>query len=658
MALLLIILSAFPLAAQNWSSAFAPGACNFTVLDKRTVNCGTLTVPEDRSKPNGNQVRIAVAIFKATDPHPAADPIFFLDGGPGASTLQIRTPDFASVFGPFNPTHDIVLMDYRGAGQSKPSLYCKEVADTIASELGVTDTVKPTAHGYISALTDCHNRLANDEHIDLRMYRTDVIAQDIVDLQRALGYEQIDLFGGSYGTRLALTILRDHPQGIRSVLLDGVYPPSVGRDAGSIINTNRAFEELFTTCASSVVCNATYPDLRGKFYATATQLNRKPVLLQVKTPYGDKKGTVPLTGDAFISYVFDALYSTWIIPSLPLIINQVANGDYDEISQVVSDQFEENSTMSLGLYLTISCSEKPPFSSAKEAIDQAESVPLLGQFYLHNSDLSTSSAFDSCDQWGTGALNPIDSEPVVSSVPVLIFNGEFDPITPPNWGELAAQTLPNSQVVTFPGVGHGASFSGSTCAQQIAIDFFANPNAQVDQSCVSSKPMQWTTVDLTHSLTAFETELKISGGWVVEDHNADIYANSERWYDTHDNGTLTIFDSLNSLAIPAAGKDWFDQYFSSWGHYKIQAQCQKANFSLYELHFYGESSSFDVRYWVDQTSPQIRRDIILAMPTDHRATLDAYSQKLVSWLPNCSNSVTPSPSIPLPEGSLHDTSNQ
>src|SRR4051794_37134141 len=165
-AVVLVVLSAFPLAAQNASVQFEKNDCPFDHPNNPTVICGTLIVPEDRAKPEGNQVYLAVAVYPARDPHPAPDPLFFLDGGPGASTLQNWGGDLSFPFADMNRTRDVVLMDYRGAGYSEPSLYCDEVADYYSSALDSQDTDSQAAPNYLTALKDCRARLVDDEGVD------------------------------------------------------------------------------------------------------------------------------------------------------------------------------------------------------------------------------------------------------------------------------------------------------------------------------------------------------------------------------------------------------------------------------------------------------------------------------------------------------------
>ncbi|MBI1259120.1 MAG: hypothetical protein GC204_16750, partial [Chloroflexi bacterium] len=369
-------------------------------------------------------------------------------------------------------------------------------------------------------------------------------------------------------------------------------------------------------------------------YRTATQLNQNPAKVRINTAYTQNGSDLTLTGNTFISYIFNALYSTWLIPSLPLIIDQVANGNYTQMSQVASDKFYTDSTMSLGLYLSIECSDEMPFNTLKATVDAEESVP-LGAFYLRSMSATNSNAPDGCTAWGTPNPDPIENEPVASNVPVLIFNGEFDPITPPSWGELAAQTLPNSRVITFPGVGHGASFSGSACAVEIAAAFFSNPNAPSDASCLGNTPVHWVTLDLSTSLLAVEAKIDATDNWYSTYKQSNLYWNTERWSANDYFGTLVITD-YQPVAFPKVDQSWFDHLFGNWGKYVLQKQCQRGSYSLYEFSVISSNDTiYIVRYWVDRSSPDKIRDMVLSLAQSDLIDLASNSLKLVPELPNC-----------------------
>jgi pimeloyl-ACP methyl ester carboxylesterase len=634
------LLATFQLQAQEASFQFEEKICPFYPFDTPLVECGTVTLPENRSLPNGQQVEIAVAIFPAVGKDPVADPLFFLDGGPGAPTLQRFGGYFNTTFSAFNETRDVVLVDYRGAGESEPSLYCDEVLTYYNATYGQKAINSQSLESYSEALDACRTRLMEDEQVDLSMYNSAVIAQDIADLRETLGYDEVNLLGASYGTRLALTLLRDRPDGIRSVILDGVYPPQVNIDAENLVNMNRAFEELFTSCAQSSVCNAAFPNLRDQFFAAANRLNDVPTNLAVDIADYDEEYTLPFNGNSFINYIFSLLYNTSLVPALPLIIHQAAEGNYAPFRQIASVETTQDMSRSLGLYLAIQCTEERPFNDMKQMLASAEQVPTLSAFFFRNvNPLTDQVAVDSCGLWGTDEPNPIENEPVYSDVPVLIMNGQFDPITPPSWGERAAQTLSKSQVITFPGVGHGATVSGA-CPQKIVVDFLDAPEGKLDISCINDTPINWVTVDLSDSMADVEMRLEKLYDWEVDPEYQKYmtYQNAALWWNYYDSGVLHVTDWLASTFPQTVDNVWFEGVFRGWGRYELQRECSQPGISLYEFSAtYDDMRKGIVRYWVDRRDPQKVREVFLSMEVDSSVAMQWSSQNLFAELPTCSD---------------------
>lgn len=633
--LLFCLVTHVQISAQTALYEFSENSCSFIIEAGFTARCGTLRVPENRAKPNGNQVDVAVAIFPAQMPDPEPDPIFYLDGGPGAATLQSKGSYFSYYFSEFNRTRDIVLVDYRGTGNSEPNLLCNEVADYFGA---VRNSISPAiliGQSYERAIENCRQRLVNDERIDFRMYSSAVIAEDIADLRQALGYERINLLGASYGTRLALTLLRDRPENIRSVILDGVLPPQVNLDAETILNANRAFEELFTACARSLRCNEAFPNLRAEFYMVLARLQEQPVSLNLLNNF-NTGNQVSLDGVTFINYLFGSLYSTELIPALPLIIHQAFEENFENFRDLNNIGVNANLNFTLGLGLAIACNEENPFNSPKETIAATERVPILGAFFAGNINHNHADALDYCHSWGTETPNPIENEPVQSNVPVLVLNGQFDPITPPRWGELAARTLNKSQVVTFPGMGHVASLSNSSCAKQIALNFLSAPEARLDVSCIDDTPVSWITVDLSDSLTDFESRVNALGEWEVYDHSSTLYWNNVYWSNSYASGMLGITDYLISSFPQTVDKVWFDNLFSHWESNTINNTCSRGNITLYVLSLKQPAMpTITIHYWVDRRTPEKIREVTLAFYESAPYDLEFFSRKLFPQLPTC-----------------------
>jgi pimeloyl-ACP methyl ester carboxylesterase len=249
--------------ARQTSSAFQQAPCPFalsgSLVEGKNVTCGFLTVPEDRSQPQGPTIQLAVAIFKASSLHPAPDPVLVLGGGPGQALLENQGPRYN--VGNLLSNRDLILLDQRGAGYSQPSLRCLDN----------------------ETLQACHARLVKSG-INLNAFTTLENAADVHDLIRALGYRQVNLEGVSYGTRLALTVMRLYPADLRSVVLNSVAPPQVNLFTSVPQAAGRAFDVLFQGCAADRSCNATYPHLQAVFYQLVADLNTTPVTFQATPP--------------------------------------------------------------------------------------------------------------------------------------------------------------------------------------------------------------------------------------------------------------------------------------------------------------------------------------------------------------------------------------
>ena len=629
--LLLLFLTTFPISAQK--PAFVSDECPFDPPEGVVVECGMVTLPEDRANPDGNQVQIAVALFRALSDDPLPDPVFYLAGGPGSYTLETWAPYFNSDFAHFNQRRDVVLFDYRGTGSSLPNLFCDEVYEHNLASLEQRDD--ESTNGYYAALDVCRQRLTEDENINLHMYRSAILADDVVDLRDALGYEEINLLGVSYGTRLALTLLRDHPEGIRSVILDGVYPPQVDRSAESLLNDNHALEELFTACASTAACHEVFPNLRATFYAAANQLNDKPATIDVAVPSLNETYEVLVDGSAFANEIFIALYSSWIIPSLPAIIDQVSSGNYVQLANLISTSIASDSTFSLGLYIAQECSDETAFNDINDVIKAEDTIPDLAAIFDYEYSSDQPSYFDTCAMWRVPSPDPIENEPVYSEVPILIFNGQFDPVTPPEWGELAAQTLPNSTLITFPGLGHTISHSGSVCAHDIATAFFSDPEAALDTSCSDDATINWVTVDLSNTLADIAALLEVDNQWVVDNQQTSLTWNTALWRYISLDGILSVTDYTTPFS-EVLDEAWFDSLFFDWDEYELISECSLDGINLYE--FTAQLAPFPdytVRYWVDRRRPELNREVYLALPELGLSTLDKYSKQLFPDLPSC-----------------------
>jgi pimeloyl-ACP methyl ester carboxylesterase len=477
-------------ASLDYVPEFEYAECPFTHTTGR-VTCGWLYVPEDRDDlDNTLWVELAVAIIAPRSGGTGGVPVIYLEGGPGDQALIDVEYYWADL--PITDDHTLILIDQRGTGYSWPSLNCVEM------ESG--------AYGDdYEAGEACAARLM-DEGIDLNQYNSEDSAADIRDLIRTLGYAQADLLGVSYGTRLALTVMRDHPAVVRSAILDSVYPPNAHAYTEAPVLALAAFQRLFAGCAAHAACNAAYPQLDQVFAALVAELNRNPATVQY---YDDELGEYydsDLYGDDVIWELLEQMYTTSVIPYLPAYIYALYEGDVERAYDILDDagfaaedayfgvneayyydadydDWDEDISDAEASFYTVECREEVPFDDYDQAAD------LLGGY---DEDLTaallsdTEFMLDFCGIWGVARGGSYESDAVVSDIPTLILNGSYDPATPVEWAYLAAETLPNAQTFIFPGFGHAVILDA--CGVQVIVDFLAQPTATVDAGCISALP--------------------------------------------------------------------------------------------------------------------------------------------------------------------------
>lgn len=462
----------------TYTPVFEEASCEFDEPDGRDPRCGFLVVPEDRDDPGGSQVRIHVAVFPAETDDPAPDPIVYLEGGPGGHALEGLQFSFEDRFAPFLSRSDLVIFDQRGVGFSEPALSCPELRE-LEIEL-LDDVLGPEEYTAleIEALRACRDRLT-DEGVDLTSYNSQENAADVADLRTVLGYESWNLYGISYGTRLALTVLRDHPEGVRAAVLDSTVPLQTDLVASIPATADRAFDELFASCGALAACAATFPNLESKFFELREILDAQAAEIEVTDFLSGESYPGVLTGDDLVGLTFQSLYSEQLIPVLPDVINDALNGDLNGLQQLASLFFTNDRFLTVGMFLAVQCNEEYPFSSVEAVADAAAAHPEVEALV---GDIE--GEFRECSVWGSGTANDIEDDPVVSDVPTLVLGGAFDPITPPDFGRVAAETLSNSYFFEFPGLAHGVS-TAHECPLAITLAFLDDPATEPDGSCIS-----------------------------------------------------------------------------------------------------------------------------------------------------------------------------
>ena len=458
-----------PTALPAYVPLFEAAGCQFPEPPGHEIECGYLIVPEDRSQPSGPQIRLHVAILRSTSANPKPDPVVHLVGGPGGSLLDAVGPYLERGGDEILKTRDYVMFNQRGTHYAQPFLACPGHTELEWDLAGGGLTLGQRNRREVEFLLACQDDLLA-QGINLSAYNSAENAADVDDLRLALGYEQINLYGISYGSRLALTAMRDHPEGIRCAILDAVLPPQANLNQEIAPNVYRALNAVFQDCAADTDCNQAHPDLEATFYQVVAELNANPAFLEFS------QGAVVVDGYGFAEAIFQLLYSPDAIPWIPLLIDEASQGEYPEPSIfAVADR----STRAPGMRYSVWCRDETAFESLGEALALAADLPLVfGELFADAYDWAV------CASWQAGVAAPIENQAVVSDIPTLVLSGRYDPVLPPAWGRLAAETLANSFAYEFPNLAHGAMRS-NRCALEIGLQFLDDPTAEPDASCLA-----------------------------------------------------------------------------------------------------------------------------------------------------------------------------
>jgi len=451
---------------------FEPGACPVAVEPGERIDCGLLFVPEVRGKAGSRTIRLPVMVFRSRSARPAPDPLVFVPGGPGNSNVARRRSGRRI---PLLDERDYVVLEPRGARHSQPALECPET-NQLKGEIAAGRLRDPPATAALAeAAAACRQRLVADG-VDLDGYSSAALADDLEDLRVALGYPSWNLHGLSYGTRVVLTALRRHPDGVRSVVLDSVLPPEVNFDEVSAFNLLRSLNLVFDGCAIDRRCGTAFPDLRRRFAELVDRADREPLPLELRD--GDRGRATEVRGAQVVDALYAALHDEQELPLIPRLIAEAAEGRYARLAALVKAN-QGPSSFTWGLRYSVWCSEESPFEDAGRVASQLS--PALG---LAGIDETTARA-EVCRAWDVTPAPAVENEPVRSSVPALVFAGEFDPDTPPQWGRQVLSGLSRAFYVEMRGKSHGAAFD--ECAAKIESAFLRDPASPPPVGCAMTR---------------------------------------------------------------------------------------------------------------------------------------------------------------------------
>lgn len=424
------------------------------------ADCGTLTVPENRSLSDGRTIDIHIAVIPAASSIAEPDPVFMLAGGPGQAASELF-PLILPAFNDLNQKRDIILVDQRGTGQSNP-LDCPELQDL---------PLDSTQETVFAALDACRQQLTNKA--DLTQYITDIAMQDLDDIRAALGYDQINLFGTSYGSRAAQSYMRLFPDHVRTVVLNAVTSPELVIYLQVPADGQRSLDLLFARCAADAACQTAFPDFEAQFWQIVGALGEGQEVTFTH-PVSGQRETITLDEETFMQLVFNLLYSPDLLSLLPLLVDETATmGDYGPlVAQALA--FSAGLGMYEGMFRAVTCSE----DAAVMDLDTAVSLQASTQFPLYAADFITG-----CKGWPLADVPAAFRQPLVSTIPTLLLSGEADPITPPQYAEEVAAGLSNSRHLILPGYGHDVSLAG--CMPTVITNFITDGSfTNLNVSCI------------------------------------------------------------------------------------------------------------------------------------------------------------------------------
>jgi pimeloyl-ACP methyl ester carboxylesterase len=429
-----------------------------------SVLCGTIPVIENRETNRGRIIQLNVIVVPALSNDSLLPPIFDIDGGPGMADTK-NVGFYASPRNPYRRRHDIVLVDVRGTGKSN-GLYCasfqnRRIWSEKFEEMYPVDKVK-----------ECYTELS--KHADLAQYTTTNVVKDFEEVRKWLGYKKIDLFSLSYGTRVAQVYLKLYPSSIDRCILwsptsiDSRMPLYHARFA------QQAFDKLVADCEHDSSCHTNFPDFAKEFYALK---DRSPFTVDAADSAGQVQ-SYKVSWDEVETKIRELTYSPAGLRNIPFLVHQLYVGNFEPFLKLYSLSPFNSTIFAEGFYLCVTCTEDVPFIR-KEEIDSLTRGTYMGTYRIDQQ-------LQACSVWTKGKVSKDFFHPAHSSVPVLVFSGGFDPVTPTSMAKEIASHLPNATLVIIPTMSHMFDgLSNIECFDNIALSFLDQPsNRKLDLHCV------------------------------------------------------------------------------------------------------------------------------------------------------------------------------
>ena len=429
------------------------------------ARCGTMLRPENPADPESPEIEVYVAVVAALNLSPQTDAVVPIAGGPGQSSIEF----YAMVSGAFEDlrrNRDILLVDQRGTGaSSRMDCVIDDDAILFEDQYSLDDTVK--------FINECLEALPHDP----RYFTTSIAVTDLEAVRKALGYTSLNLYGVSYGSRVAQHFARRYPESTRTVIIDGVVPPQISLGPEIATESQRAVDNILARCAQDVACSESFPDIAATFARVVAELRESPVQVLVPHPNTGRIEEVSFGAGQLAGAVRLLAYNPNTIALLPLMIHEAGEGNFVPLtSQFMLTAVAMSDALALGMHNSIMCTEDLPFLDQTTIDHEGIEASYMGSFQL-----ATLEAI--CASWPAGPIDPEFKVPLATDLPFLLLSGDADPITPPRYAEMAAVDLTNATHLIGKHQGHGQLVVG--CMDRIVADFVdsADP-ASLDATCM------------------------------------------------------------------------------------------------------------------------------------------------------------------------------
>lgn len=427
------------------------------------ARCGTIVRPLDPAGIEPGEIELRVAVVPALNLTPEPDPLVPIAGGPGQGSVQFYAA-YSGAFDDVRRNRDILLIDQRGTGESS-RMDCPVDDDLVEGQYATDLTIEYTS--------TCLEQLPHDP----RYFTTSVAVTDLEAVREAIGYPSLNLYGVSYGTRVAQHFARRYPESTRTVVLDGVVPPQISLGPEIATESQKAVDKILARCAADDQCNRRFPKVEQTFDAVLSGLRAAPVAIDVPHPNTGRLEETVFGDGEFAVAIRLLAYHPRSVALIPLLVSEAGNGNYVPLgSQYKMTMITMQDALSLGMHNAVMCAEDIPFLD-KTTIDYDS----IEASYMGVLQLEALEAI--CSVWPDGQIDPDFKVPLSTDLPVLLLSGDADPITPPRYAEIAAVDLPNARHLIGKDQGHGQISVG--CTRRLVAQFIDAADASIlDGDCL------------------------------------------------------------------------------------------------------------------------------------------------------------------------------